>query len=238
MGRLIIALISIPIVSFFLGMAIGEANSPNLSTEAAGREYVGSYATLVKVDEADVVLRVQSGTRVYEYSRKSNELTELLSTDALSGKNPRQWNSLDYKNVGAILGLGTLESNFATLAGLVSRDHQWLPAEKYMVAGAVIAATAGGIFGYWLRYSDTPDYDNANFKNGLSDKVLWQSLSNTVRACGLSLTPAGTVTMNRKQSSGVSAKQKSICERIVGHSPGSIDVNAVGEEELKPQPAK
>jgi hypothetical protein len=238
MGKLVIALISIPVLSFFLGMLFGEANSPDYATEDAGRRHVAAYARFIKADELDVVLQVHGGTRIYQYSSKSNAVTQQPLIAALSGqRNPRRWATLEYKRVDAILGVGTFGANLATMTGLMAREHQWLPAEKYIVAGAVIAGAAGGIFGYWLTYSDTADYDNANFKKGLNDKDVWKLLSGAVRACGISRTPDGTVTMNHKQS-GLSADQKSLCESIVGRSHGTSEASIIDERELKQQPAK
>lgn len=185
------------VVSFLVGAWWGDHTSPGDLSETQAVYYLANNAQLVEDGSSgDVVLRLDTGVFYYVYSAKDHKVDKrTLSLHEVRGK-PLPRAPLSKKELDSYRELATLLIPAAGAASTVSvlgvlrtagQVTQPLTHEAkivaYVVGGAI--AISGGYLGYILTHSDTPRFDEGNFRKTVEDPRSWQTFASSISQCRL-----------------------------------------------------
>jgi hypothetical protein len=183
------AVVAIFGATVFLGCEFGSLNSPDYTTESSGARFMLSNAKpeIYEEDDGGVDMSLRAGVYLYRYSsKKPGEVRRELSPPwGGIAQIPRKWSTEELERVTPWLaGIGAAPAGIlGSLAAFGNKVETYSrPARIWRYVAVAAVAGTGGIMGYYMTYSDTPDYDNANFSKGLENPSYWDRLALQVKA--------------------------------------------------------
>jgi len=185
--KVILALASVFVTSYFVGWYFGRDMSPKYDTEDAARMFIAAnlHADVVSSDE--VILSADAGLATYTYTLSTDSVMfSLPPADQVAQMKPPRRNPFREESrflalAGIAAAPGGAIGAFSTVTEVVTRAT--LPARITLYVTAAALCATGGALGFWMGYRDDAAYDAPVFAHALKDRDNWRAYAKPLHDC-------------------------------------------------------